>query len=82
MCFKSNETLYGCDATVFLNVCIYLVFVGEGWVALLPSHLPHLRELGLVGSFQVDYEELKAAHPKLYITTTCMYDYSHWEQTR
>jgi len=26
-----------------LNVYIYLVFVGKGSLALVPSHLPHLR---------------------------------------
>ena len=38
-----------CDAAVLFNVYIYLVSVGEGWLALVPSHLPHLRELSLVG---------------------------------
>jgi len=38
LCFLSNKTLYDCDATVFLNVYSYLVFVGERWLALVPSH--------------------------------------------
>ena len=46
--FKLNKTLYDSDATVLLNVYIYLLFVGEGYLALVPSHLPHLRELSLV----------------------------------
>jgi len=61
--------MYDCDAaTVLLNVYIYLVFVGEGWLALLPSHLPQLRELSLVGCVNVcdEYvEELVAAVPEL-----------------
>jgi len=81
LCFKSNKTLYGCDVTVLLNAYIYLVFVGEEWLALLPSHLPHLTRLGLLGSLQVDFEELKVALPGLEITTSCMYHYSDWEQT-
>ena len=61
--------MYYCDATtVLLNVYIYLVFVGEGWLALVPSHLPHLRELSLVNCDNVcdNYvEELMAALPEL-----------------
>jgi hypothetical protein len=45
-CFKSNKNLYKCDATVLLDVYSYLVFVGE-CLALVPSHLPYLRKLGL-----------------------------------
>ena len=36
--------MYDCDAAVLLNVYIYLVFLGEGYGALVRSHL-HLREL-------------------------------------
>jgi hypothetical protein len=36
-------------ATVLLNVYIYLVSVGNGYLALVPSHLPHLRLLCLDG---------------------------------
>ena len=46
-CLKSNETFNDCNAKYLLNVYIYLVFVGNGWLALVPSHLPHLRELSL-----------------------------------
>ena len=53
LCFKLNKTMYDCDATVLFNVYIYLVFVGEGWLALVPSHLPHLRELCLAGCHNV-----------------------------
>jgi len=55
-------------ATVLLNVYIYLVFVGEGWLALVPPHLPQLRELGLVGCVNMCnkyVEELVAAVPEL-----------------
>jgi len=65
---KSNKTFYDCDATVLLNVYSYLVFVGEGWLALVPSHLPHLRRLGLNYCYEVRAEyvdELVAAVPEL-----------------
>ena len=42
-----HKTLYDCDETILLIVYSYLVFVGNGWLALVPSHLPHLRELTL-----------------------------------
>ena len=70
-CFKSNETLYYCAATVLLNVYSYLVFVGEGWLALVPSCLPHLRVLSVSWSRNVraEYvEELMAAVPDLKVT--------------
>jgi len=44
------------------------VYVGEGWLALVPSHLPQLRELGLVLCDNVCnkyLEELVAAVPEL-----------------
>jgi len=67
-CFKLNKTLYNCDATVLLNVYIYLVFVGKGSLALVPSHLPHLRLLCLVECDNVCdefVEELLATVPEL-----------------
>jgi hypothetical protein len=67
-CFKRNKTLYDCDATVLLNVYIYLVFVGAGYLALVPSHLPHLRELRLGGCSCLSdncVKELMAAVPEL-----------------
>jgi len=60
--------MYDCDATVLLNVYICLVFVGEGWLALLPSCLPHLRRLGLMGCVNVCdkyVDELISAVPEL-----------------
>ena len=69
-CFKSIMTTYDCDATLLLNVYIHLVFVGNGWLSLLPSCLPHLRELFLVGCNNVCdkyVEELAAAVPALHI---------------
>ena len=47
------------------------MFVGEGWLALVPSRLPHLRQLRLSGCFNVveNYvEELVAAVPELEVT--------------
>jgi len=70
-CFKSNKTIYVCDATVLLNVYSYLVFVGEGWLALVPSCLPHLRVLSVAWSYNVraEYvEELVAAVPELKVS--------------
>jgi hypothetical protein len=64
--------MYDCDAaTVLLNVCIHLVFVGKGYLALVPSHLPHLRLLNLEQCNNVcdEYlEELVAAVPDLVVT--------------
>jgi len=60
--------MYDCEAAVLLNVYIYLVFVGEGWLALVPSHLPHLRRLCLEGCDNVCHkyvEELMAAVSEL-----------------
>jgi hypothetical protein len=60
--------LYDCDATLFLNVYSYLLFLGEGWLPLVASHLPHLRRLCLEGcdSVRDEYvEELVASVPEL-----------------
>jgi hypothetical protein len=60
--------LYDCDATELLNVYSYLLFVGEGWLALVPSCLPQLRELYLRGCDNVCVkfvEELKAPAPEM-----------------
>ena len=58
--------MYDCDARVLVNVYIYLVFVGEGWMSLVPSCLPHLRELGLDGTYCDEYiGELVDAVPEL-----------------
>ena len=50
-----------------LNIYIYVVFVGR-FLALVPSHLPHLRQLCLEYCNRVsdnDVEELVAAVPEL-----------------
>ena len=47
--------MYVCDATVLLNVYSYLVFVGEGWLALVPSCLPHLRVLAFTRWYFAGY---------------------------
>jgi len=67
-CFKWNKILHDCDATVLLNVYIYLVFVGKGYLAVVASHLLHLRPLCLVQCDNVcdEYvQELVAAVPEL-----------------
>ena len=69
-CFKSNITMNDCDAAILLNVYIYLVFVGNGWLSLVPSRLPHLRQLDLFRCDNVCYKyvvELEAALPALNI---------------
>ena len=68
-CFESNKTLYDCDATVLLNVYSHLLFVGR-CLALVPSRLPRLRQLCLLGCYNVCdkyVEELKAAVPGLLV---------------
>jgi hypothetical protein len=67
-CTSSHKTLYDCDATVLLNVYSYLVFVGNGWLALVSSYLPHLKRLCLEWCQNVCdkyVEELVAAVPEL-----------------
>jgi len=57
--------MYDCE---LLNVYIYLVFVGNGCLALVPSHLPHLRLLCLQACDKVcdEYvDKLVAAVPEL-----------------
>jgi len=69
--FKSNKTVYDCDGTLLLKVYSYLVFVGEGYLAVVPSCLSHLRKLCLWACVNVIYkyvEELMAAVPELKIT--------------
>jgi hypothetical protein len=63
--------MYDCEAsTVYLNVYIYVVFVGKDYTTLVPSHLPHLRLLHLEQCDNVcdEYlEELVAAVPDLVV---------------
>jgi len=80
ICIKSNKTMYDCDTTVLLNVHIHLVFVGNGYAALVRSNLPRLRELSLMECKNVHakyVKELEAAVPKVlfrkssYMPTCC-----------
>ena len=67
ICLKSNKTMYDCDATALLNVYIHLMFVGNGYAALVTSNLPRLRKLYLMWCRNVceDYvEELKGSCTK------------------
>jgi len=60
--------MYDCGTTVLLNVHIHLVFVGNGYAALVTSNLPRLRKLYLRVCDNVRDEyvtELKAAVPKV-----------------
>ena len=59
ICLKANKTMYGCDATVLLNVYIHLVFLGNGYAALVPSNLPHLTLLSLMWCENVREEYVK-----------------------
>ena len=73
ICLMSNKTMYDCDATVLLNDYIHLVFVGNGYAALVTSNLPRLRELSLMVCENVRGEyvkELKAAVPNVVIFGT------------
>ena len=66
--FKSNKTLCDCDTKLLLIVYICLAFVGERFLGLVPSHLPHLRLLCLEYCHNVCdkyVEELVAAVPEL-----------------
>jgi hypothetical protein len=68
--------MYDCDAAVLLNVYSYLVFVGEEWLTLVPSHLPHLRRLRLHHWDNICDEYLKklvAAVPELEVEVTDWY---------
>ena len=68
--------MYDCDATSLLNIYSYLVFVGKGHLALVPSHLPHLRLLILDIRRDVrdeDVEELVAAAPELTVMNALGY---------
>ena len=53
-----------------LNVYIYLVFVGEGWLAQVSLYLPHLRRLCVLSCYNLVRKygaELRAAVPELEI---------------
>ena len=76
LCFKSNKTMYGCDATVLLNVYSYLVFVGEGWLALVPSCLPHLRVLAFTRWYFAWYTAFNSGAERLIIFNTFHLDSS------
>ena len=68
ICLRSNKTMYDCDATVLLNVYIHLVFVGNGYAALVSLYLPRLRELSLIAcddGCDEYVKELEAAVPKV-----------------
>jgi len=54
----------------------FIMLIGNGWLTLLPLHLPQLRELRLEECIEVraEYiEELKAAVPEL-IVTQCIWN--------
>jgi hypothetical protein len=52
---------------LYCGVFTFIVFIGDGWLALVPAHLPHLRRLCLQ-CFDVRkkyIEEVRAAMPQL-----------------
>ena len=66
--------MYDCEAsTVYLNVYIYVVFVGKDYTTLVLSHLPNLRRLDVVQRDVCDEysEELVAALPELVVVHDC-----------
>jgi hypothetical protein len=70
MCCAASE-IERC-VIVMVQLCCwvftFVVFVGDGWLALVPTHLPHLRRLDLEGCGNVSsecLEELVAAIPGL-----------------
>ena len=72
ICCASSQvrTLNDCNATLLENVYSYVVFVGNGWLPLVPSHLPNLEKLCLVGCpnvREVYVEVLMASLPELKI---------------
>jgi hypothetical protein len=71
MCCAASE-IKRVIVMVQLYCCVFtfIVFVGDGWMALVPAHLPHLRLLGLEKSKGVcgDYvADLVAAVPELIV---------------
>jgi hypothetical protein len=73
MCCASNEIKH-----VIVMVLLYcwaftfIVFVGDGWLALVPAHLPHLKLLSLKMCKNVSSEhiaEIVAAVPELLVIT-------------
>jgi hypothetical protein len=77
-CFKPNKTLCDCDTTVLLTVYIFLVFVGEGWLELVPSCLPQLEVLLLAGCDNVCEKYVKkllAAVPELEVRGKTIHNY-------
>ena len=63
-----KENIYECNTTVLLSVYSKLLFLGEGWLALVPTHLSYLGYLLLFGCDNVhgEYiEKLVAAVPQL-----------------
>jgi hypothetical protein len=63
--------MYDFDANVLLYVYSYLVFAGNGWLELVPKHLPHFRVFCLAGCYNVCdvyVEVLMAALPELEVT--------------
>jgi hypothetical protein len=71
MCCASGE-IKRVIVLVQLYCCVFkfIVFVGDGWMALVPAHLAHLRFLGLQGCDRVCdkyIEELVAAVPELVV---------------
>jgi hypothetical protein len=72
MCCAASEIKHCVIVMVQLYCCVFtfIVFVGDGWLALVPAHLPHLRVLRLVWSDSVrneHLEDLVAAAPQLLV---------------
>jgi hypothetical protein len=72
MCCAASE-IENCVIVMVQLYCwvfTFVVFVGDGWMALVPAHLPHLRVLGLNVCRIVNeenIEQLVAAMPELVV---------------
>jgi hypothetical protein len=73
MCCALSEIKRFVIVMVQLYCCVFtfIVFVGDGWMPLVPAHLPHLRLFNFRGCDVVmsavdeDIEELMASLPEL-----------------
>jgi len=66
-----NMVIRHCNQLRILKLTGLPYITGDGWLPLVPSHLPHLRELGLheCRNLRVKYvEDLKPAVPELMFT--------------
>jgi hypothetical protein len=78
MCCAASEIERCVIVMVQLYCCVFTfdVFVGDGWMALVPTRLPHLRALRLSSCHRVRHElleQLVTAAPHLFIVKPSNY---------